>query len=182
MDVSAKMEMRDLATSGVVDVLLADTLLGAGLPAPAEWHLHRAGLAYQRDEVAEQHLLEAQALAPGHAAVLIGLYRFYFYKGRLAEALDVARLCLGKAARDNGLAADWHLVRREDAEFGSFDAMLPRFYLFTLKAYAYLQMRLGNAGEGRVALDKLLELDPSDKLGAKVLLGVLDRMGCSDDD
>ena len=59
--------------------------------------------------------------------------------------------------------------------------MLPRFYLFTLKGYAYLQMRLGNLDEGRAAVMKLLELDPSDKVGARVLLEVLDRMGRSDD-
>ena len=28
---------------------------------------------------------------------------------------------------------------------------------------------------------KLLELDPADKIGAKVLLGILDRMGEEDD-
>ena len=59
--------------------------------------------------------------------------------------------------------------------------ILPRFYLFTLKGYAYLQMRLGNLGEGRAAVMKLLELDPSDKVGARVLLEVLDRMGLDDD-
>ncbi len=44
-----------------------------------------AGLAYAEDAVAERHLREAEALAPDHAAVLIGLYRFYFYKGRLRK-------------------------------------------------------------------------------------------------
>jgi len=164
------------------DAVLADALLGRGLPPEAERHLAEAGLAYQRDDIAEQHLREAHALAPGHAAVLIGLYRFYFYKGRLVEALDVARVCLEKAAADNGLVTDWWQVRATDADFGSFDAPLPRFYLFTLKAYAYLQMRLGNLGEGRLGVEKLLELDPSDKIGAKVLLDVLERMGCSDED
>ena len=88
-------------------------------------------------------------LAPGHAAVLIGLYRFYFYKGRLADALTVAKLCLEKAARENRLAADWQQVVAGDAEFSHYENMLPRFYLFTLKGYAYLQMRLGNLEEGR---------------------------------
>jgi tetratricopeptide (TPR) repeat protein len=164
------------------EALLADALLGGGLPAPAARHLHQAGLVYQDDAIAEEHLREAHALAPGHAAVLIGLYRFYFYKGRLEEALEVARICLDKAAEDNRLAGDWWQVNREDADFGSFEAILPRFYLFTLKAYAYLQMRLGNFGEGRLAVTKLLELDPSDKIGARVLLGVLERMGRDDDD
>jgi len=161
---------------------LADALLGAGLPPAAEQHLNEAGLAYQQDDAAEQHLREAQALAPDHAAVLIGLYRFYFYKGRLGEALEVACTCLGKAARDNGLADDWRSVRREDADFSSFDAALPRFYLFTLKAYAYLQMRLGNLAEAHEAVRKLLELDPSDKLNAKLLLGVWQRQGRDDDE
>ena len=173
---------RDWAAPPIEEALLAGTLLGAGLPEAAERHLRQAGLSYSQDHVAEQHLREALALAPEHAAVLIGLYRFYFYKGRLSEALEVAEICLAKASRDNNLAADWQKVCRGHANFSSFDAVLPRFYLFTLKAYAYLQMRLGNLAEGREAATKLLELDPSDKLGANVLLGVLERMGRSDDD
>jgi len=164
------------------EAMLADALLGGGLPEAAERHLRQAGLAYHDADIAEQHLREAQALAPGHAAVLIGLYRFYFYKGRLDEALGIARVCLDKAARDNRVAADWREVIAGNAEFSSYEAVLPRFYLFTLKAYGYLQMRLGNVAEGRAAVLKLLELDPTDKLGARVLLGVLDRMGRGDDE
>ena len=166
----------------VEDSLLASAVLGQGLPSEAERHLREAGLAYHEDALAEQHLLDAAAAAPDHAAVLIGRYRFYFYKGRLREALDVARACLAKAARDVGLIADWRQVRREDADFGSYDAVLPRFFLFTLKGYGYLHMRLGELAEGRAALDKLLELDPGDKLGARVLLDVLERMWQDDDD
>lgn len=156
--------------------------LGGHLPEQAELHLRLAGLSYAHDAVAESHLFQAQALAPGHAAVLIALYRFYFYKGRLTDALDVARRCLVKAARDNRLSEDWRLVKRGEAEFGSYDAILPRFYLFTLKAYGYLQMRLGRLDESHAALAKMLELDPSDKLNATVLLQVLARHGREDDD
>lgn len=161
--------------------IFADAVLGGGLPPEAEFHLWEAGLSYHLDDVAEQHLRQAQELAPGHAAVLIGLYRFYFYKGRLADALAVARLCLEKAAQDNELAADWQDVAPGDADFSRYEAALPRFYLFTLKGYAYLQMRLGHLAEGRAAVDKLLELDPSDKIGARVLLEVLQRVGQGDD-
>ena len=59
--------------------------------------------------------------------------------------------------------------------------MLPRFFLFTLKGYAYLQMRLGNIYEGEAAIMKLLELDPSDKIGAKVLLDVILRLEMDDE-
>lgn len=161
---------------------LASACLGGNLPEPVEQHLRRAALDYQHDALAESHLFQAQALAPGHAAVLIALYRFYFYKGRLADALEVAKRCLVKAANDNRLHADWHRVRRGDADFSSYDAILPRFYLFTLKAYAYLQMRLGRLDLSHDALTKMLELDPSDKLNATMLLQVLARHGQEDED
>jgi hypothetical protein len=99
----------------------------------------------------------------------------------LAEALEIAKLCIAKSARENDLPADWRYVTAGDAAFGRYDDMLPRFFLFSLKGYAYLQMRLGNLAEGRAAVMKLLQLDPSDKIGAKVLLGVLDRIGEDDD-
>lgn len=161
---------------------LEHACLGGGLPPEAEQHLRLAGIAYSNDEVAEAHLDRAMEAAPGHAAVLIGRYRFYFYKGRLVDALKVAKDCLLKAAHDNALMQDWRMVRHEDANFGSFEAILPRFYLFTLKAYGYLNMRLGNLVEGREIVLKLLELDPGDKIGAKVLLNVLDRIGLDEDD
>lgn len=161
---------------------LERTCLGGNLPEQVEQHLRLAGVNYAHDEIAESHLFQAQALAPGHAAVLIALYRFYFYKGRLGDALEVAQRCLIKAARDNRLNENWRQVRQSDAEFDSYDAILPRFYLFTLKAYGYLQMRLGRLEESHAALTKMLELDPSDKLNATMLLKVLARYGQEDED
>jgi hypothetical protein len=73
-------------------------------------------------------------------------------------------------------------VQPGDADFSSFEAKLPRFYLFTLKAYAYLQMRLGDVDEGNAAVQKLLELDPTDKVNAGILQDVWQRIGQSDDD
>jgi hypothetical protein len=146
-----------------------------GLPEEAAWRLRAAAGAYHLEPVAEAHLLGAQAVAPRHPAVLIGLYRFYFYKGRLEAARAVAETCLDVAAELNGLALDWRRVRAGDARFGEWGAAAPRFWLFTLKAWAYLNMRLGDLPAGRLAVTKLLELDPSDKVGAGVLLEVLDR-------
>ena len=167
--------------SGLDDALAAAVLIGGGLPDEAGHHLAEAGLAFRDDRVAEAHLRQAEEIAADHAAVLIGLYRYYFYKGRLGEALQVARRCLAKAARENGLSADWRQVRPSDAAFGRYENVLPRFFLFTLKGYAYINMRLGNLAEGEAALRKLLELDPSDRIGARVLLDVLARVGDDDD-
>ncbi|WP_457796167.1 hypothetical protein [Methylocystis sp. S23] len=160
---------------------LASVILGEGLPEEAERLLHAAALSYDQDDVALRYLTEARLLAPTHPATLIGLYRFYFYKGRLKECLRVAESCLTRAAIDNSLPLDWRQVMPEDAAFGDYDAVLPRFFMFSLKGYAYLSMRLGDFDESAEAIDKLLQLDPADKIGAKVLLGVLERRGQEED-
>lgn len=152
------------------------------LPDAAAEQLRLASLAWHDDACAERHLWAAHAAAADHEAVLIGFYRYYFYKTRLSEALNVARRCILEAARDNALDPDWRRVGPDDAEFGHYEAAGPRFYLFSLKAYAYLQLRLGAIAEGRDAAAKLLDLDPTDKVGGRVLLDVIGRMAKGIDD
>jgi tetratricopeptide (TPR) repeat protein len=168
-----------------MDVAAADysaAVLGEGLPPEAEDHLRLASLSYDRDDVALKYLMEARLLAPTHPATLIGLYRYYFYKGRLADALAIARICLNRAAIGAALPLDWRLTTGRHADFGDFDAPGARFFMFSLKGYAYLCMRLGDLGESAAAIDKLLELDPTDRIGAGVLRDVLARRGVEDVD
>ncbi|QGM99372.1 hypothetical protein [Methylocystis parvus] len=161
---------------------LASVILGEGLPEEADRLLRAAALSYDQDDLALQYLMEARSLAPDHPATLIGLYRFFFYKGRLEECLDVAETCLTRAAIDNSLPLDWREVSAGDAAFGDYEAVLPRFFMFSLKGYAYLNMRLGDYDASREAIDKLLQLDPADKIGATVLREVLERRGLEDVD
>jgi tetratricopeptide (TPR) repeat protein len=170
----------DLIADSAVDWLEA-ACLGGKLPPAVQWEIEAAGAAYRDAEQAEAHLQRAYLLAPEHPAVHIALYRFYFYKNRLPEALAVAERCLLKAARDNALPLDWQLVAPRHLDFSTY-AALPRFYLFTLKACAYLNMRLGQLDQGAALVAKLIELDPADRLGGKVLLGVLARVGQEDED
>ncbi|QGM47770.1 tetratricopeptide repeat protein [Methylocystis heyeri] len=169
------------AVEEITDILSAP-VFGGGLPPDAERQLFEAAHSYDQSDVALAHLREARRLAPNHVAVLIGLYRFFFYKGRLREALEIAQTCLLRASIENSLPLDWRQVQRDHAAFASFDDPLARFFMFVLKGYAYLNMRLGDIEEGRVAVIKLLELDPSDKVGAQVLLTVLDQRELDDVD
>ena len=152
----------------------------AGLPDAAAYHLELAGLAYTQGSVAEKHLREAMQIAPDHLAVQVGYYRYLFYKGRLQDALAQLEVCMNNAATHCGLPLDWREVQPQDAEFGCYDALWARFYLFALKAHGYIKMRLGDLAGGREAITKAIQLDPSDKVGAKLLLDVLDRQGCDD--
>jgi len=161
--------------------VLSHPLFGGGLCPEAECALEQAGLSYADPHQAEAFLRAAEAAAPDHFAVLIGWYRYFFYKGRLAEALAVGKRCLVKTAREKNFSTDWRHVRADDAAFGSYDDVMARFFMFCLKGYAYLHMRLGDLEEGRDAAKKLLELDPTDRINATLLLDVLARAEAGDE-
>lgn len=151
------------------------------LPPVAEEQLRLAGRAYANDAKAEMHLALARAIAPDNPVVKIGEYRYYFYKGRLQEALSVAEDCLAIVARELGVPERWQAVEPRHGKFLD-DEPAHRFYLFSLKAYAYLLLRLNRMAEGRAVVDKLLELDVPNKVGGRVLLDVLERIGKDDYD
>jgi hypothetical protein len=148
---------------------------GGDLPAEAERELHLAGRHYCDDALAEAHLAKAAEIAPGHRAVDLGHYKYFLYKARLPQALTCAYRMLEHAFTGLGLNhSDWRQVTRGHADFDSLDPA-PRFFLFTVKALGYLHVRLGRHAEGRIILEKVLELDTADQIGVRPLLAVLDR-------
>ncbi|NTV09759.1 MAG: hypothetical protein HGA47_03190 [Zoogloea sp.] len=165
----------------------SDLVLGAKLPAPVESLLARAGALWHQPDEALALLLEARREAPGHPATLIALYRFYFYGHRLAEARAVALDAIAWSASGLGLPADWREVsgiawRNRVGQLAGGYPALPRFWLFSLKGYAYLSMRLGDLEEGKAALARLHQTDPDNRVGHLLLEGVLARIGHEDDD
>lgn len=159
-------------------------VLGQGLPPGVEAALAEAGRCRADAAAAMAALMRAQALAPEHPAVLIALYRHHFYGHRLHAARDVARRALLVGAQALGLPAVWRQVPLEPLA-GARHEPAPRFYLFALKGYAYLSLRLGDDAEARDALALLRALDPQDCVGAALLEGVRRRAqhgGAEDDD
>lgn len=96
------------------------------------------------------------------------LYKFYFYKRMLPDAEEVALLALETAARQGGFDADWTQLDARSTDWKRVDAP-QHFYLFTLKALAFMRLRLGRVDESHALLAKLLELDPHDSVGASVI-------------
>lgn len=158
-----------------------DAVLGRGLPPEAEAALHEAGAARADPPRAMAALMRAARLAPGHPAVLIARYRDHFYAHRLAPARDVARQALFVGAGALGLPPAWREVPRRALEGTATDPPT-RFYLFALKGYAYLSLRLGDADDARDALALLAALDPLDHVGARLLERVRLRGGRDHDE
>lgn len=152
----------------------------AGDDPAVQWLLNEAAGAWQEPDRAAGLLQEAMLRAPDDLEVFVAAYRFHFYAHRLEEASAIALESLARMARTLDLPTDWRQVcnATEPAawvDWGSEENPQRRFYLFALKAWGYLQLRLGRYEAGRAALDGVLRLDPRDRVGSGLLLGVLDR-------
>jgi hypothetical protein len=161
---------------GVDSVDFDLAVLGRGLPPQVEAWLAEAGRLGPHDPKAAVLIQQARQAAPNHPATLIALYRCHFYGHRLNEALDVAQdaLALARSALQPPVQDDPGALPLITDDQARFDAAA-RFYLFTLKGYAYLHLRLGQIESGKLALTTLRQLDPQDRVGGAVLLTVLSR-------
>ncbi|MFM8331775.1 MAG: hypothetical protein ACKN9T_08805 [Candidatus Methylumidiphilus sp.] len=141
------------------------------LPPGVEDLIQQAGGLYGEGD-AEPPLLEALKLAPESLNVLVAGYRFYYYQHRLQDAFAIAERALVVTARRLDIPLDWRLLDARHIAVEPASVALLRFHLLSLKALAYLLLRLGQAEEGRAILTKLVSLDDNNRLGAKQLLEV----------
>lgn len=155
-----------------LDGAFDEAVLGQRMPEAVEAALAEAGIWRGTDpHRAWSALVRAQAAAPEHPAVLIAFYRHHFYGHRFEAARDVAGAALVIAARALGLPPRWRDVPREALPDARDDART-RFYLFLLKGYAYLSLRLDDGAAARDALALLWALDPEDRVGGSVIEAV----------
>lgn len=137
--------------------------------------LAQAAKLYSEGE-AEFPLLQAYLLAPEDLNVLVGLYRFFYYQHRYSESLLIADRALTITGKRLNLPSPaWEDLTPEIMAKVS-DLPLLRFYLLALKGAAYLNLRLDKLAQGRAMLEKLIRLDPEDRLGASALLQVVNEV------
>jgi tetratricopeptide (TPR) repeat protein len=152
-----------------MDSLVATRVLfGGEAPAEVAALLEQAMQAHADGSRAEDLLWQAQRQSPGALPVYFSLYKYYFYKGDLEQAELAARMALCAAARLAGFDADWQRLAVEVADWADHAAPA-HFYMFSLKALAFIRLRRGDTVEAQELLAKLAELDPQDRVGASVI-------------
>lgn len=158
--------------STVTPLVEERVLFARKLPADTNQYLQEAAATPQADR-AEASLLRAAVISPEVLAVDVARYKFYFYRGQLAEAENVVRGTLAKAAGQGGFAENWHehdgpLVGCEDSESPQ------RYYLYALKALAFISLRCEDRKQAGGILTALRLLDPQDLIGASVIEDLMD--------
>lgn len=141
------------------------------LDPETEGLLAAAADGYQdSDSDSELPLLRAYFRQPEHPTVLVALYRYFYYQHRYLDALLVAERVLGVFAGRLGIDPDWRALGADEFGRAAAQSMTEaRFLLFALKGAGYLDMRLGHLDQAVQRFDKVIELDPVDRIGAVAL-------------
>lgn len=122
----------------------------------------------------EGYLLRAYFLAPNNLTVLVAMYRYYYYQHKLQDALLVAERALLSSGEQLQMPVDWRQLNERYLGNAVMHSMsLLRFYMLSLKGAGYLMLRLGKIDEGVAMLEKVIDMDPHDRLGTKGLLEVV---------
>jgi hypothetical protein len=138
------------------------------LPERISGYLKAAASANNDWRESESLLLRAQAAEPECLYVYYTLYKLYFGHNRLSDADRAIYLALDAAAKQAGIPSDWHVLNAESCDWTNVSSP-QHFYLFSLKALAFVRLRQHCLDDANQILKKLRELDPTDTVGASVI-------------
>ncbi|MGY6274768.1 hypothetical protein [Methylomonas sp. MgM2] len=155
----------------VVGLFEERVLFSPNLPPEVNRLLQMAVAASHSEKpMAEKLFKQAQETDPACLQTYFALYKFYFYQGRLREAEREVLAALAEAARQGGFPSDYRLLvqQRKDRDMYAGEEAL--FYLYSLKALAFINLRLEQMAEAKDILAGIALLDPEDRSGASVIM------------
>ena len=126
--------------------------------------------------LAEKLFKQAQETDRRCLQTYFALYKFYFYQGRLQEAEREAIAALEEAAHQGKFPCDYHRLARQPEKWNMYASETTLFYLYSLKALAFIKLRRQLDAEARVILSLLQVLDPEDRCGASVIISLAEAL------
>lgn len=148
----------------------ADAFFGGDVTPAVHRLLHEAMQAAPDERAAL--LWTAQAVAPTALPVYYALYKLHTSQRDFALAERAAWRGLQEAAAQAGLPSDWRLTPTPLP--ADVAASVPgRFWLFTLKALAFILLRAGQADASRELLTHLAQCAPDARVGDDVIASLL---------
>lgn len=146
-------------------------MFSPNMPAEVNHLLQAAVAASSTDQSgAEALFLQAHALDSRCLQTYFALYKFYFFQKRLVDAERVVIAGLEESARQGGFPSDYRRLARNRQKWNLYASESSLFYLYTLKALAFIKLRLGFTIDAQLILSHLQQLDPEDLSGASVIM------------
>lgn len=152
-------------------------LFSPDMPQAVNALLQQAVVASRNDKTrAEKLFKQAYQLDTACLQTYFALYKFYFYQARLSEAESFVLAGLAEAARQGGFPADYRRLFQERGRWDLYADEVCLFYLYTLKALAFIKLRQQQMEQGRNILAAIQVLDPEDRAGASVIMALAEAL------
>ncbi len=119
---------------------------------------------------AEKLFIEANALDSRCLQTYFALYKFYFHVKRLADAEAVVLQALAEAASQGGFVNNPKQLTEHYPAQGFYLNECALFYLYSLKALAFIKLRQDQTRYAHELLAFIKQLDPEDRSGASVIM------------
>lgn len=147
------------------------------MPADVNRLLQDAVAATQvNPERAETLFLQAKTLDSHCLQSYFALYKFYFFRKRLTDAERFVLAGLEEAARQGGFPNDYRSLVQDLSKWDLYGGDIKLFYLYTLKALAFIKLRQGYPVHARIILSHIKQLDPKDLSGASVIMDLAEGL------
>ncbi|MDI1278175.1 hypothetical protein [Methylobacter sp.] len=146
-------------------------MFSPNMPAEVNNLLQAAVAASSVDQSrAENLFLQAQTLDSHCLQTYFALYKFYFYQKRLVDAERIVLAGLEESAKQGGFPNDYRRLVQSQPKWNLYANDSTLFYLYTLKALAFIKLRQGFTTDAQLVLSHLQQLDPKDLSGASVIM------------
>ncbi|MGF1541669.1 MAG: hypothetical protein ACFCU5_14670 [Pleurocapsa sp.] len=130
--------------------------------------------------LAEQYIREALSQAGDNLDVLIGAYRFFFYKHQPATALSIAQQVINAIATKENLPTEWTQLKPILSDRVT-DSQI-RLYLNAYAAKGLILAQLGKIEEAKAISQKVKEIDDSRQFCATTVFEVITKSPDEDEE
>ncbi|MGB5631753.1 MAG: hypothetical protein WBM44_15630 [Waterburya sp.] len=139
-----------------------------------------AGENWEYTGLAEKYIREALSKAGNNLDVLIGAYRFFFYKHKPVVALSIAQKVVQLIAKTENLPREWLLLKpillacKQEPNI--------RLYITAYAATGLILAQLGRIEEAQEISQKVKQIDDSSQFCANTVFEVITKSPDEDED
>ena len=135
--------------------------------------LATAAQCWEDGQKSESYIQQALAQADAELDVLVGAYRYYFYKNNLVKALEVAKMVLDRLQEAEQWPNHWDALKPILLE--RLEDPIARLYLSAYGASGLVLARLGQVQDAQTIAERIQQIDAKE-FGAERLLAILNPL------
>jgi tetratricopeptide (TPR) repeat protein len=133
--------------------------------------LFLASQNWENTEVSEQYIKEALKKTDNNLDILIGAYRFFFYKNKPEVALQIANQVLKIIEKEKNLPKTW--AELEPILVNQKEDPTIRLYLNAYASTSYLLAKMGKIEEAKIVSERIKTIDQNREFCATTVFEVL---------